>query len=556
MKKKGRLETGSVFNSTPTTSKPGTSSSVGQGSSTSTRNNIVEVMQDTMSDIAKHLTIPENARKFLTNASIGGNVEEDVKYITSKAPLFGNTSGFGAGSARADGIWGKNTKQSLVTIKEFIQKFQLLGVVLNEGAGTVPYKEMKPDELEDAARSNISNLYTLANMVGASVKKVDVGKSSSEKGKVGAVLDWVKQALVTEDATSTEPFSPERMGQIPVTAGDIRDFGHFFNFIQTLSYGKCVPLSSKKASLDNIIDEIKTSSLIFKSAQEAERAIEPIIDPWNRQEKKEESITSGVCINVIDQFIAWFRHRSVNVYGQLVRLVKTGNGKHPLNPENDISTNDIKAAGWYRSAIGKLDEQWAQLRPNVESILRERGLEAKPVVTKDILIAAGDSSSVGAAKQTSKEVEIPSDVYGKKGDVKKGPLARYMRLDLLTDLADQGQIDRLRKLTPDGRLPTIDLEHWMRGSWINLAKKYIAGDKISERLGGFIPFATLLRDTLQSMKDTWEDEFGKDIGERVSRQQNRLLTLWTRYITSKIAQAHKYGAMAISKAREMESEKR
>jgi hypothetical protein len=512
----------------------------------------VRVMQRLMGDLEKNLSIPQNLSKIVNSLyKYHFNEKIDGNYIANLAKGFGATSAGGV-SGSYDGLWGKNTKASLQNIKNFVNQTKIPDVLIQVGQGQSPYKEMSSDKIAEMAKSNILNLSRIFKAIGLSAPQYVKGKV--QEG-AGYPVDWISQTLTAEQANSTTPW-PKYIGNIPVTYGDISSFIKFFNFIQVLEYTECKPLQLKKAQeKQELIKKVAKTILentIIKSAQDAL----DIVNPWENKPQTPEG--QGICLNVIDDFIIWFRRRSSMVYGQLVKTIQEAK-PHPLPSRkgSPVTAADIKAAEAYKNTIAQLAQFWVKIRPMVISELKKRKLEQYPLVTEDVLMNVQSSGGEAAFQRVGPGgYTIPAE-KGYNLNPLKGPIKNYMRLELEVDQynPDSNLVQKLRELSQNRQLPNISIDRWSKRSWIDIAIRDVAGESRSERMRGFFHYANALLDLLQSLLRKWESEFGEKVGDRVSRQQDYLLGKWEAVIRSQIAAFHRNSAQAVSKAEELEGKK-
>ena len=200
----------------------------GAGTGSTARSETVANMQRIMSNLSTQLSNPA--------------IQEKVKGIigATDLPLTIGPTSRGTFSANDDGVWGRNTKAALDNIKNFIDKNsneKIRGIFIKPGTGNSPYKEMKPEDLESDAKSNINNLFRLFEKLG-----LDTSDLGVKKRVRNAIFDKIAKSPEPDDARKPEPW-PWLKDGAPVNSDSFRDFLSFFAFVQSLNISvPCVAL--------------------------------------------------------------------------------------------------------------------------------------------------------------------------------------------------------------------------------------------------------------------------------------------------------------------------
>lgn len=562
----------------------------------------VRTMQQFMSKLNTELQSPEKAKLAFEAVQQAGGGTAPAAYkaqedISKAAMSWGNT----AGRQTFDGIWGPKTKAQLESIKKFIADTKLPGILIQEGTGARPYREMKDDQVKKMAEDNIANLarlFTALHLETPNIPGASGGNLSSFP------LDRIKRTLVTADATSPNPWKQGDEGEVRVTVGDVKSFIRFFQFVQELQYTPCKPLEGaqrgrvkvkpKKEEIDvgyaddemDDIDRYAANRPIFQESFESLAATildgslirlgggktesrdtpapaaeakpitgDEIIDPW--ADKKTES--TGInyhCFSTLEDILKWFASRARVVLAQVQDLERERN-PHPFYPERLTNKQDLGAAQAYLAAIMGLWEQWSRMKGDILKQIQEKGDVNKPVVTLDMIVGGGASGlpTPGAARRPGGGgaggggggVTIPGGGTAREW-VLRGPIQRQMPLNwLLREDAFGGanfpgvKKDQLTLASANGQLPTnLDRDEWRGGNWVNIALTNVKGDSNTEKLRGFVRWAGLVRDTLYELYGGWEARYRNQLSREVIAQQSREISMWGDVITSIITRAQ-YG---------------
>jgi hypothetical protein len=209
------------------------------GKASDKQENAVRTMQQVMNKLNTDLQdeqTAKNAHAKVVAANKGQAPKNypDANSMKQAAQSWGSTAIKGqAGAAAADGIWGPATKAALGRIKQFVSEVNIGNVLIQEGQGARPYREMDDAAVIKAAQENITNLGRLFQSLGMSVPS-QVG----QQGGSGYVLDKVPRQLTLEAAQTDEPW-PEYYKEQIITVGDLRSFSRFFKLIMSLRYTEC-----------------------------------------------------------------------------------------------------------------------------------------------------------------------------------------------------------------------------------------------------------------------------------------------------------------------------
>lgn len=470
---------------------------------------IVRTMQKLLNDLTTEIT--RNANKIAIKLKISENE------IRTWAPKFSNTSG-GGQKEREDGIWGKNTKNSLVNLKSFTDIFKIPSTI-KEGDGESPYKTMKDSDIINIANENIDNIVKIFNVLGLETNVKNIKRTNS-----GTIYDHVGPDL-TEDQLDSPV---EKLGKFPVTGGHLKDLVNFFRLINpmTLEGSACEPLPSlATAELNSDIlqklAEIILSESIFKLAQQ------PAVAPTITKRPK------GHCLNEIDDIIQWFAERANALHAQL--------------EENKNPDQDIKNAEEYMAGVRNISDLWNNIRDKVEQILRNAKQEKNPVVTSHVLYKAMNDAASGpgaARRRSGPDTRSDAETISSNKDysnILNGPLKTFMRLEsdivkFPVDESGDDALNQLRSMSQNETLPSIDMDDFQNGKWISVALNNIRGDQ-STALKSFRSYANLIGIVLASMYRNWANKYSSKIDADTVRQQQRMSIEWQDSIRSIISRS-------------------
>ena len=202
----------------------------GAGAGGTVRSETVANMQRVMSSLSTQLSNSSNQEK--VTKAIGA----------TDFPLQIGPTGKGTFFANDDGVWGKNTKAALENIKNFIDvgsNGKIKGIFIDPGTGTSPYKEMKPEDLEKAAKDNINNLVLLFGVLGLDAP---TGMGTGQRLR-NTILDRIPRSPSAPDAVKPDPW-PWAADGLPVNSDSFRDFLGFFALVKSLDNISipCAPL--------------------------------------------------------------------------------------------------------------------------------------------------------------------------------------------------------------------------------------------------------------------------------------------------------------------------
>jgi hypothetical protein len=561
-------------------------------SSSDATKDAVRTMQQLMSKLNTDMqtgNIAETALEKIKDANIriAPEAYDSADEIKETVRSWGNTSAGGtAGSF--DGIWGRNTKAQLENIRAFIANTKLQGMIIQEGNGDNPYRDMDDAALRKMAEDNIANLSRLFESLGMNVPNIP----GTRGGNLSSFsLDRIKSELSTDDAISPNPW-PDHSGNVRVTVGDMRSFVRFFQFIQNLKYKPCRALevadrgNEEKTTkqrgkededlgyaddIQTIADIILDESLIRLSTRRA-RGVES-----SEPERPTEKSGQWHCFYTVDEIFRWFASRARMVLAQVQDFIAERK-PHPFYPDRLVNEQDEAAAAAYLAAANGLWEQWSKIKGDVLRQIQSRGSDAMnaPQVTLEMIMKAdaGGLPTPGAARRPSDRgreetgVGIGAGGYGGgtstisgggSGDTHKqraldGPVKEFIPLNWLLQ-GDEFRAgiakDRLTALSKNGRLPDVHRQVWRGGNWISLAINNINGSGNTEKLRRFPQWAGLVRDVIQELYANWEADYRDKIAPQVIAQQNREMNRWGDVITSIITRAQ----MGMSEAVGMYGEK-
>lgn len=530
----------------------------------------VRTMQRIMGKLEEELAMADVAQK----AAITLNKPEITSDVIMRDSRSWGATSAGGTSGSYDGIWGKNTKNSLQKIALFVQRAGVDGVIIQSGTGDSPYKEMNDADVIKIANDNITNLGRLFSKLGRSVPN-----EVAERGGAGYVLDKVSSQL-DNTMVGANPW-PNYYGDFPVTAGDMKDLLTFFYMVQGLKYTSCKPLGGEEkkeevkteerpryqfasdlpeSELQKLAREILDKS-IFKLAQEA-----PVeeVKPVEEAPAETQSLgDDGVCVNIIDDMIKWFGVRSRMIYEQMLRGSDRAQ-PHPISPNRVIEKTDVEASKAYMSAVRRIYEQWMSVKKKIESKLVETGKADKPVVTLDLLtdtLRGGLEETSGGGAARRRETGEPGGAYtvpaGTYNQAKmEGPIANYMPLESLNVsdgfIAEQQTIQELARMTKGGELPSIDMREWRGGNWADIATQYIKESTQTEQLRKFPEWASNVRRVINEMFRYWQDDIQnmdlpRNARDRIMRGQQTVLGRWNAYIKAAIADSQRNMADTIAR---------
>lgn len=509
--------TGSAHVSRPNT---GTSGGAAPAKNNQEVEDVVRTMQNLMGDLGTQLSKAEVAQEVVNRIkSEQPDSKLDAAYIQSQALKFSRTAANVQYAAPGDGQWGKNTKDALVAVKAFAEALKLQNVIITEGTGISPRKEMKPEELISAARSNINNISRVFSALGIESKVAGI------KGTEGMVVVDSIDPTLPEEAT-TEPF--KYWGNRPVTMSDLSDFENFFRFIQALKpVWPCEMLEGGAEKQD----EIKPAPTPAQAAKEIlDGSIIRLADLATQR---------GHCVNVMDKIIDWFYDRSNTMFDSLYETYRQSLPSPRPDRKGKISTeNDARLGKYYVEQMKKIADVWDNIRESVINYLRTHGHGKNPVVTSRVLREAVNSSkTTGKAhtKRDDKEDGRRSDksrsrgrTYTPEGDEysEKPPLARFMSLKRFNVPA----MEQLRQLSSNGRVPEINLEDWRGGNWATQSQ-FIEGASDAEKFARFEQWAQAIRNVIIQVYNQWSAD---DRPDAELKDQYRLLQNWLDAIKSMI----------------------
>jgi hypothetical protein len=515
----------------------------------------VRTMQGLMGDLRNQLQDTNKAQTALAQINAKGQSGiKDVAELAAAAQAFGTTSA-GARSS-TDGVWGPQTRNSLINIKNFVEKANIPGTIIQEGTGPSPYKATKEDDLLQLANANINNLVRLFQTVGLSSTVATQKGSFIQVDSVGPELD--------PSGFSDDPW-PTTWGKNPVMSTDIHDFYKFFNFIQNLHLvGElCKPLDERGkeetnnrndrnrraddqlSAIEKLAKEILESTII-RLGQEGQQVGEfdrakgqPAVETTPTPEPKAQD-DKWHCFYSIDEIIDWFVRRANAIFAQLYPLYRSsGENPRPDKKGTVVTENDMQLANDYKKSMDTIRAQWYGIRNDVINALKEQDKQDHPVVTLGTIIGvasgnAGGSGGAGRGERASGTGGSGYTLSGEEEQAKKAPIADFMKLRVLARGLRTKAVDELEVLSDDG-LPNVDLNDWLNGNWQNLAED-VKGDTPTQKLNGFRNWALAVKNVITDIFRNWNNR-DQDHDDSVTKQQTHLWQRWLDAIDSQIGTA-------------------
>ena len=442
---------------------------------------VVGTMQNLMIDLGTQLSKPAVAKAIIEKFP---NAKITADAINKQALLFSRTGSSASSRATAaDGVWGKNTYDALVAIKNLVSQLGIGDVIISEGTGPIPNHTMKEDELITKARENINNL---SRLFGSLDITSSVGGAPGAEGMV--VIDSIDPSLPNEGAL--KPF--ENWGNRPVTMADLASFYTFFEFIQGLTPPwPCKDLDEltggakpKAAFVENVIEKLAREILdnaIVRLGQQpgamAHPGTTPVAEPSVPVERQR-----GHCVNVIDSILDWFLDRA-----------------------HELFQGDAQLGKYYNDQMQKISDAWDGVRDAVIDTLRKQG--GPPVVTlRTLREATGGRGSDITGRAHRRRGEGGDE--GDRGrtvhqEQQRPPLARFISLTHFQDF-NVPSLKNVKALSPGHVLPEIDLRDWDSGAWTTFAQSDVIGPSDAQKYENFGPWAAAIRDSLREAYNDWK----------------------------------------------------
>ena len=493
----------------------------------------------TMQNLMNQLGVELSKDVVAQNAAVKLNKPDSIRDILSKAKSFG-TTGVGH-KGGADGDWGKNTRNALLDIRQFVTDMGIQKVNINEGTGTSPLQTMQPKELLEAANANIHNLARVFDAVDIIPSIGAVGTDSME------VVDKIDPQL--SDVGLSDPFGIG-WGNFPVTKKDISDFMSFLNFVHRLKLSGCITVgelkeSQKRSSYEPDLESLAREILdktIFRFAQATAQVTDtPAVVPQTAQR------AAGPCVNIIDQAIRWFYDRA----DAISRIMSNAADEALPNPRPDrvkggvnlpvTSKHDSDLAKHYFAKMQSLSTDWDELRGKVINFLKSHSDPNDfAAVTRRVLVDATDDSrkSDSEKARTHQRSEeggshghtIKNDDYGDTGA--KGPISKFISLKRFP----RDITDKISNLTINDDLPDLSFRQWTSYNWTGLST-WVAGATPPEQYARFGVWAESIKESLKSIFSNWRNE--EDRPDDIVQQQWELLSQWIMIIDNKISRWRK-----------------
>jgi hypothetical protein len=480
---------------------------------------VVATMQNLMVDLGTKLSTPDVAQAVASrlqqedpNTKVNSNsiTEQAVHFSRTGSAASSRTSPSGAAG---DGVWGKNTHDALVAIKNLVAQLNIKDVIISEGTGLIPYQSMKDEELIERARDNISNISRIFGALGIQTSVESVVEDS---GMIVVDVVWPNLSGLED------PFG-SGWGTRAVTMGNLLDLLTFYDFMSGLKPPfLCNPLDSEPTSqvapkvpataafedyFKKLADEVLDRSIIrLGQAAETVSAAVPVVPPQP---------SDPHCVSVIDEIIKWFSERSRIIFDAFYpeRLRNRLPNPRPDQKGRIVTMHDAQVGKFYVQQMENISNAWNDIRDKVIDAIKTHGNAKSPIVTrkmvKDILGGTGGSTGVptGKAHQRRDDGEGSEGGEGRGRTVNYGktgqepPLSNFIILsnfpnDLTKDIS---------KFNPGGVLPELDIRHWSLGSWVNIAQTDVFGNTDAEKYENFGPWAMAVRDSLRNIYNDWKE---------------------------------------------------
>lgn len=473
----------------------------------------IRTMQKLMMDLGSQLSQSVQAQAIVKN---NPNTKLSPEQIQAMARQFSNTAAGGLGKSPIDGVWGKNTHDALILINQLVQALGIKDVIISEGTGPSPYKTN--DDLFSLAKQNIDNLSRLFSHAGATTTVQEVANNNVS----AMIVDMVDPNLPAEGVNN--PFA--HWGNHPVLVSDLTNFTSFFEFIssgfkppfpceslESNNEDKKTPLAeipgSVTASNEDYLQKIAKEVLdgsIYRLGQEQ---VQPVAVPT--------SVTNDPhCVSVIEQMIQWFKDRASEMFDY---IYKSYNGKSLPSPRPDRKGKvgtllDAQLADYYVRQMGKISDEWKDIKNSIINILKDRGSLDKPIVTSTILRDAISGSKKGKAHETSNKNESNESTKDRyESNEGQGrtihqrtnaePLSDFISVQDFENF-EVPSLDKLRALSDGKELPELELRKLRSGSWQTLANQWVAGVSTADKYRNFGAWISTLRDVIREAYRDWK----------------------------------------------------
>jgi hypothetical protein len=494
----------------------------------------VRTMQKLMIDLGSQLSQPAAAQMALTKLKKEfPNIQVTAEYIQGMARKFSNTAAAGLGKSPIDGVWGQNTRNVLIIIKNFINTLGIKDILLSEGTGPSPYKTN--DNILALAKQNIDNLSRLFGVFG-----IDTTVKEVSRNIVTMVVDMIDVNLL-EDGVNN-PFA--HWNNHPVMVSDLTNLTSFFEFtrglkpsfpctpLDQISGGKKKPMpkqtvtkpdsrSQTTASFEDYIQKLANEILdksIYRIGQEAPLAAAIV------PETASDSVSDPHCVTVFDEIIKWFKDRSSQMFDSIYSSYnKSTESPRPDRKGKAGTLFDAQLADYYTRQMGKISDAWRDIRNAVIDTLRERG--DSPIVTSRVLREAIGDSNSGRGKAHESRDKAHEDERGEgegsgrtvHNQSNPPPLSSFMSMQNFEEYAPNS-LEQVRQLTDGYTLPELDIRKW-NSSWTTLAQEVVGKDD-AEKYKNFGPWAKSIKNTLHEVYRNWKSERHND--DELKRQYDFL----------------------------------
>ena len=469
----------------------------------------VATMQNLMVDLGNKLSTSDAAQAVVSRLQQENpNTKVTAKTITDQAVHFSRTGSAASSRATAgDGVWGKNTHDALVAIKNLVAQLNIKDVIISEGTGQIPYQSMKDEELIERARENINNLSRIFGALGIQTSVESVAESS---GMI--VVDVVKPDL----SGLEDPFGAG-WGTRPVTMGDLKDLLTFYDFISGLKpHFPCSPLDFEPAPqaapkapataafedyFAKLANEVLDRSVI-RLGQAAE------VTPASIAPVAPAQPSDPHCVSVIDEIIKWFSERANAMFDALYTAYEKSLKSPRPDRKGKIATKyDAQVGKFYVNQMENISNDWNDIKDKIIDAIKTHGNAKSPIVTRKMIkdILGGAGGTTGKAHQRRDEGGEGGESrgrtvnYGKSGQ--EPPLSNFIILSNFPSALTKD----ISQFNPGGVLPELDIRHWSLGNWVNIAQTDVFGNTDAEKYENFGPWAVAVRDSLKNIYNDWAE---------------------------------------------------
>ncbi|MCK9567747.1 hypothetical protein M0R72_02205 [Candidatus Pacearchaeota archaeon] len=533
---------------------------VAKGGAKTEADDSVRMMQKLMMDLGSQLSQTDVAQGIVDrinseNPEALKSIQNPTKYIVGMGKKFSATAAAGLGKSPVDGVWGKNTKGALSIINSFAQTIGINDVIISEGNGDAPYKEMKAEDLQAVAQQNIDNLSRLFGHIGLRTTVAEAG------GTNRLIVDSIDTTL-PEDGVNN-PFA--HWGNHPVMVSDLINLTAFFEFTRVLSptgggafhckqlnemsddkteptatelenpWDKGAPKTTPAtaSSLDDYMQKLAREVLdrsIYRLGQDTTQPIAATV-PATRPAGDDPH-----CVSTLEAIIEWFKDRSKQMFDPIYEAYR---GKSLPSPRPDRKGKvgtllDAQLADYYVRQMGKISDEWKDAKDAIIDLLK-KAKGNSPIVTsrvlREALGGAGAGAGVGAESTRGKAHGAEGEYEDSEGRTvhrrpNAPPLAEFMSLQNFTRY-NSPSLEKVRELTDGGVLPELEFDKWS-SSWATLAQE-VAGKDDAEKYKKFGPWAEAIKNTLNEVYRAWK---ARRHNTEELRDQYDLLNEWIGRINS------------------------